>query len=337
VAAASVLLAACSSGASGTSTTTTTGGGGTATTTPDLSGVTLTFGDLFKQYETVMTATHALAGAPYKVVWANFAAGPSIIAAETGGSVDLGGTAETPLVFAQAAGDPVQVVAATTGAYPTTSPYDLLVPASSSIRTVAQLRGHTVAAQPGTIAQYLLVRVLQRAGLAATSVTVDNLSFVDASAAVTNGEVDAAVVPQPLAAADLQTGKVRLLTSGAGYVQTLGYLVASRSALADPATSAAIADFIVRLFKAKAEVAKDPQLGVDTYMTTYGVPESVASAAARSGQSVATPITPAIVAYQQAEADTFLRLGQLTSRVDAAKVFDLPFNRAVDARAGLGT
>ncbi len=71
--------------------------------------------------------------------------------------------AETPTIFAQAAGDPVKVVAATEGVNPKTSPYDIVVPTGSPIKTVAQLRGHTVAVQEGTVEQYFLVQALAHA------------------------------------------------------------------------------------------------------------------------------------------------------------------------------
>ena len=83
-----------------------------ASTPNSLTGVTINVADQFKQYETVFAATNALKGAPYTVSWSQFVGGPPIVAAETGGSVDLGDMAETPTIFAQAAGDPVKVVAA---------------------------------------------------------------------------------------------------------------------------------------------------------------------------------------------------------------------------------
>ena len=61
-----------------------------------LAGVTITFGDQLKEYQTIFAATNALKGAAYTVNWTNFIGGPPVIAAETGGSVDLGDMAETP-------------------------------------------------------------------------------------------------------------------------------------------------------------------------------------------------------------------------------------------------
>ena len=141
--------------------------------TLNLSGVTITFGDQFKEYQTILTATNALAGAQYTVNWSDFVGGPPIIAAETGGSVDLGDMAETPTIFAQAAGDPVKVVAVTQSANPKVSPYDLVVPASSSIKSVSQLKGQTVGVQEGTVEQYVLIQLLKKAGISYSAVNVE--------------------------------------------------------------------------------------------------------------------------------------------------------------------
>ena len=149
--------------------------------------------------------------------------------------------AETPTIFAQSAGDPVKVVAATEGVNPKTSPYDIVVPSDSPIKTVAQLRGQTVAVQEGTVEQYFLVQALAHAHVPYGAVQLDNLTVTTVSTAVTNGQVDAAVVSQPLTGLDTATGKVRILASGAGLLQTYGYLTASTAALADPQKAAALA------------------------------------------------------------------------------------------------
>jgi sulfonate transport system substrate-binding protein len=300
-----------------------------------LSGVTLTFGDQFKEYQTIFTATNALKGAPYTVNWQDFVGGPPIIAAETGGSVDLGFMAETPTVFAQAAGDPVKVVAVTQSANPKVSPYDLVVPASSSIKTLSQLRGQNIAVQEGTVEQYALIQILKKAGIPYGDVNLENLSVIDASAAVSSGKVAAAVISQPLTSVDLAGAKVRVLTSAAGYTQTLGYLTASQSALDNPKKAAAIADFLNRFYKAATIIKKDPGLAESAYVKIYGVTLAEAKEAAATVQEVATPITPAVISYQQNEANTFLSLGLITKKLNVASIFDLPFNKAVDAKAGV--
>jgi sulfonate transport system substrate-binding protein len=303
--------------------------------TASLAGVTITFGDQLKEYQTIFAATNALKGAQYTVSWTNFIGGPPVIAAETGGSVDLGDMAETPTIFAQSAGDPVKVVAATVGINPKTSPYDIVVPTSSPIKTVAQLKGHTVAVQEGTVEQYFLVQALAKAKVPYRAVTLDNLAVTTASTAVTNGQVDAAVISQPLTGLDTATGKVRVLATGAGLLQTYGYLTASSAALANPQKAAALTDFIGRFYKAIATLAKEPQLAAATYAKTYGVPVAVAQQAVATAQSKGIPVTPALISYQQNEANTFQKLGLISSRLNVKGVFDLPFNQVVAHAAGL--
>jgi sulfonate transport system substrate-binding protein len=301
----------------------------------NLSGVTITFGDQFKEYQTILTATNALAGAPYTVKWTDFVGGPPIIAAETGGSVDLGDMAETPTIFAQAAGDPVKVVAVTQSANPKISPYAIVVPTNSPIKKLSQLKGQTVGVQEGTVEQYVLIQLLKKAGLSYSSVNVENLSVIDASAAVSSGKVAAAVISQPLTAIDLAGGKVRVLASGAGAAQTLGYLTASDSALSNPNTAAALADFLGRFYKAAAILKKDPGIAEAAYVKIYGVNLAEAKEAAATVQANAVPITSSIINYQQTEANTFLKLGLITKKISVKSVFDLPYNKAVNAKAGI--
>ncbi len=243
--------------------------------------------------------------------------------------------AETPTIFAQAAGDPVKVVATTVSANPKISPYDIVVPSSSNIKKVSQLRGQTVAVQEGTVGQYILIQILKRAGVPYNAVTIENLSTVNASAAVSSGKVAAAVISQPLTAVDQAAGQISVLASAAGYTQTLGYLTASQAALNNPKKAAAVADFIERFYKAEAYIKQNPQAAIDTYVKIYGVTEAEAKQAAATVQEAATPITPAIIGYQQTEANTFLNLGLITQKINVKGIFDLPFNKAINAKAGL--
>ena len=302
---------------------------------PNLSGVTITFADQFKEYQTILTAANALAGAQYTVNWQDFVGGPPIVAAETGGSVDLGDMAETPTIFAQAAGDPVKVVAATVSANPKISPFDLVVPASSTIKKLSQLKGQTIGVQEGTVEQYVLIQILKKAGVPYSAVNIENLSVVNASAAVSSGKVAAAVISQPLTAIDQTKGEIRVLATGAGYTQTLGFLTASQAALNNPQKEAAIADFVQRFYKAEAIIKKDPALATNAYVKIYGVTLAEAKEAAATVQEAATPITPAIIAYQQTEANTFLKLGLITKQLNVKSIFDLPLNKAINAKAGL--
>ncbi len=299
-------------------------------TTPNLSGVTLNFGDQLKEYQTIVDATGALKGAKYKVAWSNFIGGPPIIAAETGGSVDLGYTAETPTIFAQAAGDPVKVVAIAEG-LASESPYAVMVPKGSSIKKVSQLKGKSIAIQVGTVEQYVAIKLLQKAGLSYKDVSVENLPITAGETALDNGDVDAASTTQPFIALVGQANKGKVLATGAGTALTLSYIVAAQSALNNPKKAAAIADFVVRLYKSQAILRKDPKLAAQTYVKTYGVPLSVAEDAVKTVSSQPVPVSSTIINYQQQEANTFTRLGLISKTLNVSKIYDTSLNKKIMA------
>ena len=61
----------------------------------------------------------------------------------------------------------------------------------------------------------------------------------------------------------------------------------------------------------------------------------MAEQAVASVQAKGTPITPAIISYQQNEANTFQKLGLVSSHLNVKGIFDLPFNKVVAHNAGL--
>ena len=98
---------------------------------------------------------------------------------------------------------------------------------------------------------------------------------------------------------------------------------------------AALQDFIKRFYKAAAALRKDPLLAAQTYVKTYGVTLPVAKAAVASVQAVGTPITPAIISYQQTEANTFQKLGLIPGTLNVKSIFDLPYNKIVAKNSNL--
>lgn len=298
----------------------------------NLSGVIITFGDQVKQYQTIVNSTDALKGAKYKVDFSNFLGGPPMIAAETGGSVDLGDTAETPTVFAQAAGDPVKVLSATEG-YSSVIPYGVMVPPGSSVKKFSQLRGKTIAVQEGTVEQYILIKDLADAGVPYNAVTIDNLNIAAGEAALEAGRVDAYATSQPFLALVEAAGKGRELPNGRG-IQSLQYFTASESAIKNPKKLAAMEDFIVRIYKAETTLKNKRNVAISAYVKTYGVSTEVATKAVDSVQQKETPITSGIVKYQQQEANTFYKLGLVSQKVNVKGVFDLSVNKAITKALG---
>jgi sulfonate transport system substrate-binding protein len=146
----------------------------------------------------------------------NLVAGPEQTEALAAGSLDfasvLGGTSA---LLARAQGVDLKVVANYSMA---PQGFGLIVPQNSSIQTLADLKGKKVATAKGTIAHQLLVAALDKAGLTDKDVDFLHMSLPDASAAVQSGQLDGAVVGEPLLSKAIASGNARLLTDGQGLI-----------------------------------------------------------------------------------------------------------------------
>lgn len=296
----------------------------------DLSGVTLNVGDQVNTLQSMLKASGQLDDLPYKISWSAFMGGPTVIAAETGGSVDLGFMAETPVIFAQGAGNPVKVVAVSKIADPNASNFALLVKKDSPIKTLSDLRGKKILNSAGTVAQYLVSKALEKAGLTTHDVHLVNLQQ-GGQQAYDRGDVDVEASGGPPLAIQLATGKDRELTTGAGLLPGVDYLVARSAALEDTKRSAAIADFVTRLAKAQAWWTAHPDEAAKAVAPTYKVPEALAKQIVSQAPFQYVPIDNSVIADYQSEADFFQAQGLLKSKVDGAAEFDDRFNASVTA------
>ncbi|WP_449556308.1 aliphatic sulfonate ABC transporter substrate-binding protein [Huaxiibacter chinensis] len=157
--------------------------------------------------------------------WVEFPAGPQMLEALNVGSIDLGSTGDIPPIFAQAAGADLLYV----GVEPPKPKAEvILVPENSSIKSVADLKGHKVAFQKGSSSHNLLLRALQQAGLTFNDIQPIFLTPADARAAFQQGNVDAWAIWDPYYSAALLQGGVRVLKDGETLKQTGSFYLAAR-------------------------------------------------------------------------------------------------------------
>lgn len=292
-------------------------------------GEVLRVADQLHTMQASLTAANEITPQGYTIEWSNFIGGPGIIAAQTGGSVDLGWMAETPLVFAQAAGSPVKVVAVAKGLKPGSSNVALVVAADSPIRSVTDLRGKKVGFMPGTITQYLLARVLDNAGLSLNDITPVRISSFSSSS-LEQGVFDAYTTGEPLLSKGLAEGKLRVLAYGGEPVTPgFAYLVASEKALADPAKAALIGKFVASMARSMRWQRENVTKAAPVIAKTYNVSPELTVEILNRMPAGYVPISASIVAAHQQEADLFHKLGLIRTRVDAAKLFDNRYDAIV--------
>ena len=259
------------------------------------------------------TLEKRLAGQGVDVKWTEFPFGPPLLEAINVGSIDVGSVGESPPIFAQAAGADLVYVG---NEPPAPAAEAIIVPKDSLIKSVVELKGKRVAVAKGSNANYLLIKLLEKAGLKFSDIEVIYLPPADARAAFESGRVDAWSIWDPfLAASEKQLG-ARVIADGKGVVANHQFYLAARSfAEKYPAVLHILIEEIDRIDQwgrlNPKEVAKffAPQIGIDLPI--------VELAAQRLSYGV-KPVSDEVLAQQQKIADTFYELKLVPKQVHVA-------------------
>lgn len=293
-----------------------------------LAGVTLRVGDQKGGSRSLLDAAGLLDDLPYRVEWSTFTSGPPLIEAARAGAIDLGGTGNTPVIFAAAARARVQFVSASRG---NVSSDAILVRRDSPVRGVPDLRGKRIGVAKGTSAHGQLLYTLRRAGLTLDDVDLTFLTPADAFAAFEQGVVDAWAVWDPYTAqAELQAD-ARPIATGEGTANGYSFQVASNAALADPARQAAVGDLVRRIAQAQrySDTHRDQRARVWSRETKLPLP--VTARAVARGPDLPVPMDDALVASQQDLADAFTDAGVIPGGVRFAEFVDRRFETPTPA------
>lgn len=258
-----------------------------------------------------------LAARGVAVTWHEFPSGPPLLEALGAGAIDFGYTGDIPPIFAQAGKlDLVYVGAAPAPG----SSSAILVKKDGPIRSLADLKGRTLAFTKGSSAHNVAVSALRKAGLTLKDVTPAYLSPADAGAAFAGGRVEAWSIWDPFYAIAEQNPDVRVLTTAEGIVDSYGYYLANgaytkanptlvREVLAELAVQAAWSqDHLEETAKALSEIT-----GVPYDVTLRSVKRT-------NTRFAVLPVTPEIVKTQQAIADTFAAEGLIPAKLDIASI-----------------
>jgi sulfonate transport system substrate-binding protein len=259
------------------------------------------------------TLEKALEPLGYKVTWTEFPAGPQLLEAVNVGAIDIGNTGEAPPIFAQAAGAPLVYVA-----YEPSAPKGeaILVPKGSPIQSVAELKGKKVALNKGSNVHYLLVKALEKAGVAYGEITPVFLTPADARAAFERGAVDAWAIWDPFQAAAETTIGARTLTDGTGIVANHQFYLASEKLVANH--DAALKVFLKQLSEVDDWAKADIAAVAEALSPSTGIPAPILQLALARQSYGIRPLDEATIAEQQRIADTFHALGLLPKPVTIA-------------------
>jgi sulfonate transport system substrate-binding protein len=278
----------------------------------------------------LMLASHALDGAPYRVEWSEFPAAQSLIEALSANAADVGAVGDAPFMFAYSAGAPIKVVMVTrsSGGGASTA---IVVPDASPIHTPADLKGRRIATGKGSIGHYLLLKVLQKAGLKPSDVNVVYLAPGDAKAALSSGAVDAWATWGPYTGFAQLHDHNRIVADGQGVMHGIGFQVSSTAAIAGK--RAQLEDFLHRLAVAQRWEATHKAEYAAVLAKETGLPLDVANYMIGQARGQAVPIDASVIDEERDTLETYARAGVIPKAPAIEGAFDTSFNGVAAAPA----
>lgn len=247
------------------------------------------------------------------VEWVEFSAGPPLVEALNVGSIHLGWTGDAPPVFGQASGAAISYIAA----FPPSGKGEAIFAKSGSgITTVADLKGKKVAFGKGTSSNNLVVAALEANGLQFTDIEPVYLSPADAGAAFAADKVDAWAVWDPFFAIAEVRYKPTVIVRTADVLTVNSYFLANRDF--PPDNAEIIHKTLDALRESAAWAAANRDKVAQALHEVTGVPLAAQQLAAERQDFGVSPITPEIIAGQQATADRFYRIGLIPKQINVA-------------------
>jgi sulfonate transport system substrate-binding protein len=210
-----------------------------------------------------------VADTPYKIAKSEFAGGNLIAEAINAGALDIGGMSEIPPIFvAGAPGNQVRIVAVLQG---DVNNQVVLVPKDSKAQAFADLKGKRIGYVKATTSHYILLRLLDEAGLKWTDIKPVALSPQDGLAAFSSGAIDAWIIYGVIVQQARQAG-ARVLRTALGILSGNYLVAAAVKALDDDAQAPGLGDYLGRYAKVIEWINADGARWAQARGAATGVP-----------------------------------------------------------------
>jgi sulfonate transport system substrate-binding protein len=253
------------------------------------------------------------------VTWHEFAAGPQSLEALNANSLDITSTAESPVIFAQAAGTPLVYISTT---QPSPKGVAFVVPKNSSIKSIADLKGKKIALQKASVAQYLIVQALKEVGLKFSDITPVYLPPPDANIAFSQAKVDAWIIWEPYVTRIEEQGIGRIIRDGTGLRDIGGFYSTTRQFSKEHPEI--IKAFLEEAQKAEKWSKNHPHELAQLLSKEVGIDvKTLEKVNARLDYGL-LPITNKIIAKQQQIADMYYDLKLLPKKINISEVILSP-------------
>jgi sulfonate transport system substrate-binding protein len=209
-------------------------------------------------------------GKNVKVNWIQSTGSATANQALLAGALDVGSTAGSAALLARSNGSPIKAI----DVFDQPDWSAILVPKGSSIKTVADLKGKSIAAAKGTDPYFFLLQTLKKFKIPLSDVTVQNLAHADGKTALENGSVAAWSGLDPLLSTSVATAGSKIIYDNINY-NSYGFLDATEPFLSK---SPDIAQVVVNAYeKARAWAIANPTAAADILAKVAGIDPSLAN------------------------------------------------------------
>lgn len=274
--------------------------------------------------KSLLLASHALDGAPYRIEWSEFPAAAHLLEALSAGAVDTGEVGDAPFLFAYAAGSKIHV-AHIYRADANGTAVSIIVPKDSPLRSAADLKGKRIATGRGSIGHYLLLRALERAHIKPSETTIVFLDPGQAKAALASGSVDAWSTWGPYTGIAVLQDGARILVPGVGLVDSVGFQVATDEAIASK--HAILLDFMTRLSKAQRWANSHQEAWAQILSKETGLPLDVARYTVKSrGALIPVAADAKLIEEERHALELYRAAGAVSTARGVDQAFDSSFN-----------
>lgn len=272
-----------------------------------------------------------------KVEWADISGGPDSIKAFRGNKLDCSSVADIPALFAAWTGTPTKIIFQSVTVDPLRHPtYELGVAPGVKVTSLADLRGKKIAYSAGQAQGALVLRVLQKAGLARTDVDlVDMASTTDSYVTALGSK---AVDVAPLGALNAKVYQEKYPSSSAiptGIRDDAATVYCLTSSVKDAAKAAALKTYVAVRVKALLWQDKHPdEFAKAYYEDSQGLNTADAKTIVALGGKMGIPATwDNAVARLQQTAD-LLAEEQEHKKLDVSTLVDRRYEKVEGAAAG---
>jgi sulfonate transport system substrate-binding protein len=318
------VLAACGSSSSSSSASASTGGSGDPSSSSSGGEPTFVVGQQESGIVSLSQDINAFKGAPYHVKFAYFPYGPPEVAAAAADKIDLADLGDVPPITGASHNLPFKLVAAEVPpTYQQASDY-IVVPKGSSITSIAQLKGKTVAVPFGSSANGYVLDAIEAAGLSPSTVKLVNLAPAAAQTAFQSGSVDALTLWNPQVTVDTENG-ARIIGYGRPPLDPdVGFYIANMQDLSgsDPTRKADLINLLERLGAAYQWGDAHPSAWIAGIEHETGVDPKTAKITVDNGFEEVRFITPQIVKNVQVLANTFYSSRQISKPIQISSYVD---------------